>query len=48
VICGAVESATIGNLAIQLAALEGSPGAYGVDAAEVALWARQLIEVSQH
>jgi rhamnulokinase len=48
VICGAVESATIGNLAIQVAALEGSPGAYGVDAAEVALWARQLVQVSQH
>jgi rhamnulokinase len=46
--CGPVESATIGNLAIQLAALEGRPGPYGVDAAEVALWAAELGQVSQH
>jgi rhamnulokinase len=48
VICGAVESATIGNLAIQLAVLEGRPGSYGVDATQVAHWAMQLVQVSQH
>jgi rhamnulokinase len=42
VLCGAVESSTIGNFAVQLAALEGQRQTHGVDAAEVAHWARQL------
>ncbi len=42
VLCGAVESSTIGNFAVQLAALEGQRQTDGVDAAEVAHWARQL------
>jgi rhamnulokinase len=42
VLCGPVESSTIGNFAVQLAALEGQRQTYGVDAAEVAQWARQL------
>jgi rhamnulokinase len=42
VLCGAVESATIGNFAVQLAALEGQRQKFGVDAAQVAHWARQL------
>jgi rhamnulokinase len=41
-LCGAVESSTIGNFAVQLAALEGQRQPHGVDAAEVAHWARQL------
>jgi rhamnulokinase len=39
--CGAVESATIGNFAVQLAALE-NPSSGGVDAAAVAHWAQQI------
>ena len=39
--CGAVESATIGNFAVQLAALE-DPREGGVDAAAVAHWAQQI------
>jgi len=39
--CGAVESATIGNFAVQLAALE-DPRDGGVDAAAVAHWAQQI------
>jgi rhamnulokinase len=39
--CGAVESATIGNFAVQLAALE-NPDSSGVDAAAVAHWAEQI------
>jgi rhamnulokinase len=42
IVCGAVESSTIGNFAVQLAALEGKQQEFGVDAAEVAHWARQL------
>jgi rhamnulokinase len=40
--CGAVESATIGNFAVQLAALEG-PRKDGVDGAAVADWAQQIL-----
>jgi len=39
--CGAVESATIGNFAVQLAALEDSQSD-GVEAATTAHWAQQL------
>jgi len=39
--CGAVESATIGNFAVQLAALEDSQPD-GVEAATTAHWAQQL------
>jgi rhamnulokinase len=39
--CGAVESATIGNFAVQLAALE-NPRQEGVAAAAIAHWAQQL------
>jgi rhamnulokinase len=39
--CGAVESATIGNFAVQLAALENSQSE-GVEAATTAHWAQQL------
>jgi len=39
--CGAVESATIGNFAVQLAALE-NPRDEGVAAAAVAQWAQQI------
>src|SRR3984957_14278205 len=42
--CGAVESATIGNFAVQLAALE-NPQQDGVEAANVASWAHQLLSV---
>jgi rhamnulokinase len=42
VVCGSVESSTIGNFAVQLAALEGKQQENGVVAAEVAYWARQL------
>jgi rhamnulokinase len=41
--CGAVESSTVGNLAIQLAVLEGSVTSTGVDPAAVAKWAARLI-----
>ncbi len=41
VLCGAVESATIGNFAVQLAALE-DPREGGVDAGAVAHWAQQI------
>jgi rhamnulokinase len=40
--CGAVESATIGNFAVQLAAVE-NPHPEGVEAAPVARWAHQLL-----
>jgi rhamnulokinase len=40
--CGAVESATIGNFAVQLAALE-DPRPEGVSAATVAHWAQQIL-----
>jgi rhamnulokinase len=40
--CGAVESATIGNFAVQLAAME-NPHPDGVAAADVASWAHQLL-----
>ena len=40
--CGAVESATIGNFAVQLAALE-NPHPDGVDTASVAHWAQQIL-----
>jgi rhamnulokinase len=40
--CGAVESATIGNFAVQLAAME-NPHPDGVEAAPVARWAHQLL-----
>ena len=43
--CGAVESSTIGNFAVQLAALE-QPRLDGVDAAAVASWAAQLAAAS--
>jgi rhamnulokinase len=43
VLCGAVESSTIGNFAIQLAVLEGSTGDDGVDPEAVAKWAGVLI-----
>jgi rhamnulokinase len=39
--CGAVESATIGNFAVQLAALE-NPGQDGADATRVAYWANEI------
>ena len=41
--CGAVESSTIGNFAIQLAVLEGSITAEGVNPAAVAKWAGILL-----
>jgi rhamnulokinase len=40
--CGAVESATVGNFAVQLAAME-NPHRDGVGAAPVASWAHQLL-----
>jgi rhamnulokinase len=40
--CGAVESSTLGNFAVQLAALENG----GVDAAGVAAWAQRLAATS--
>jgi rhamnulokinase len=42
--CGAVESATIGNFAVQLAAME-NPHPEDVEAADVASWAHQLLSV---
>jgi len=43
VICGAVESSTLGNFAVQLAALEaGSQNHAGVSATKVAHWAQTL------
>ena len=41
VCCGAVESSTVGNFAVQLAALESG----SADAAAVAYWAQQLLSV---
>jgi rhamnulokinase len=43
--CGAVESATIGNFAVQLAALE-DPRPEGVVAATVAHWAQQILSAA--
>jgi rhamnulokinase len=43
VLCGAVESSTVGNFAIQLAVNEGSTGEDGVNPAEVAKWAGVLL-----
>jgi rhamnulokinase len=43
--CGAVESATIGNFAVQLAALE-NPGEGGVESAAVARWAEQILSAT--
>jgi rhamnulokinase len=43
--CGAVESATIGNFAVQLAALE-DPRPEGVAAATVALWAHRILSAT--
>ena len=43
--CGAVESATIGNFAVQLAALENSTE-HGADAARVAYWAQEILTAS--
>jgi rhamnulokinase len=43
--CGAVESATIGNFAVQLAALE-DPHPEGVTAAAVAHWAQQILSAA--
>jgi rhamnulokinase len=43
VLCGAVESSTIGNFAIQLAVLEGATGVDGVDPKAVAKWAGVLL-----
>jgi rhamnulokinase len=43
VLCGAVESSTIGNFAIQLAVLEGATGDAGVEPKAVAKWAGILI-----
>jgi len=39
VVCGAAESSTIGNFAVQLATLEGKPN----DAARIAYWAHRLV-----
>ena len=41
--CGAVESSTIGNFAIQLAVLNGESSATGANPAAVARWAGQLL-----
>jgi rhamnulokinase len=41
--CGAVESSTVGNFAIQLAVLEGDTTKAGVKPAAVAKWAAKLI-----
>jgi rhamnulokinase len=41
--CGAIESSTIGNFAIQLAVLEGSVGEFGVAPKAVAKWAARLV-----
>jgi rhamnulokinase len=43
--CGAVESATIGNFAVQLAALE-DPRPEGVTVAAVAHWAQQILSAA--
>ena len=43
--CGAVESATIGNFAVQLAALE-DPHPEGVAAATVAQWAQRILSAA--
>ena len=43
--CGAVESATIGNFAVQLAALE-DPRPEGVAASAVAHWAQQILSAA--
>jgi rhamnulokinase len=43
--CGAVESATIGNFAVQLAALE-DPHPEGVAADTVAHWAQQILSAA--
>ena len=43
VLCGAVESSTVGNFAIQLAVLEGATGDDGVDPKAVAKWAATLL-----
>jgi rhamnulokinase len=43
--CGAVESATIGNFAVQLAALE-DPRSDGVAAETVAQWAQQILSAA--
>jgi len=45
VIRGPVESSTIGNAAIQLAALDGAKGAYGVSAGRVSEWSERLAKL---
>ena len=45
VIRGPVESSTVGNAAIQLAALDGATGAFGVSASRVAEWSARLTEL---
>ena len=47
VVCGSAESSTIGNFAVQLAALEGSGGERnGVPAEDVSAWARVLADAA--
>ena len=49
VVAGAVESSTLGNFAVQLAALEGAfQPATGVRSDSLAQWARLLAEVAHH
>jgi rhamnulokinase len=40
VVCGAAESSTIGNFAVQLATLEGKPN----DASRIAYWAHRMVD----
>jgi rhamnulokinase len=44
VLCGAVESSTVGNFAVQLAVNEGAISEKGVDPVQVAKWAGALIQ----
>lgn len=48
VVRGPIESATVGNAAIQLAALDGATGPFGVSAAHVAEWSERLANSSAH